>query len=135
MMRFLPRLIERLRAPFAWIEASELKRRLDRGEAVTVVDVRGPDEFVGPLGHIATARNIPVAELEGRLAELAGLERGPIVLVCRTDTRSAAAARTLCEAGFTEVHVLRRGMEQWNEAGLPVQGAGVDATAKANVQH
>src|SRR5215470_14653189 len=91
----LLRLIERLRGSFAWIEAAELKRRLDHGEAVTIVDVRGPDEFTGPLGHIATSRNIPVAELESRLAELAGLERGPIVLVCRTDKRSATAARTL----------------------------------------
>jgi hypothetical protein len=43
-MRFAPsllRLIERLRGSFAWIEAPELKRRLDHGEAVTVVDVRG----------------------------------------------------------------------------------------------
>src|SRR5262249_26419794 len=127
--------IKRLRDKFDWIEANELKRRLDRGEGVTIVDVRGRDEFVGPLGHIATARNIPVAELENRLVELAGLERGPVVLVCRTDKRSATAARTLHAVGFTEVSVLRRGMEQWNEAGLPVQGAGVDATAKANVQH
>jgi len=76
-MKFAPsmlRLIERLRGSFAWIEAPELKRRLDHGEAVTVVDVKGPDEFTGPLGHIATARNIPVAELVGRLTELAGLE-------------------------------------------------------------
>ena len=119
--RALLGLIERLRPPFAWIEPTELKRRLDHGEAVTLVDVRGCDEFVGPLGHIATARNIPVAELESRLAELAGLERGPIVLVCRTDKRSAVAARTLRAAGFTEVNVLRGGMEQWNKTGLPVE--------------
>jgi len=132
MVRIFLRLIERLRAPFAWIEASELKRRLDRGEAVTVVDVRGFDEFVGPLGHIAIARNIPVAELESRLAELAGLERGPIVLVCRTDKRSAMAAQGLRAAGFTEVSVLRRGMEQWNESGLPVEAGGAEATARAS---
>lgn len=121
-LALLPRLIKRLRGSFAWIEANELKRRLDQGEAMTVVDVRGCDEFVGPLGHIATARNIPVAELESRLGELAGLERAPIVLVCRTDRRSAMAARTLRAAGFAQVNVLRRGMEQWNETGLPVEG-------------
>jgi uncharacterized membrane protein YdjX (TVP38/TMEM64 family)/rhodanese-related sulfurtransferase len=126
----LPRLIKRLRGSFGWIETNELKRRLDRGEAVTVVDVRGRDEFVGPLGHIATARNIPVAELASRLPELAGLERGPIVLVCRTDRRSATAARTLRAAGFAQVTVLRRGMEQWNETGLPVEGAAAERTAK-----
>jgi uncharacterized membrane protein YdjX (TVP38/TMEM64 family)/rhodanese-related sulfurtransferase len=125
----LPRLIGRLRGSFAWIEADELKRRLDRGEAVTVVDVRGPDEFVGPLGHIATARNIPVADVQSRLAELAGLEKEPIVLVCKTDKRSATAAQTLRAVGFTQVNVLRRGMEQWNENGLPVAGRGAEATA------
>ena len=71
----LPRLIGRLRSPFSWIEVADLKRRLESGEAVTVIDVRGTDEFIGPLGHIASARNIPVAELTGRLSELAGLER------------------------------------------------------------
>jgi rhodanese-related sulfurtransferase len=124
----LLRLIERLRGSFAWIEASELKHRLDHGEAVTVVDVRGRDEFTGALGHIATARNIPVAELEGRLAELAGLEGEPIVLVCRTDKRSATAAQTLRAAGFARVNVLRRGMEQWNETGYAVERGAAEST-------
>jgi len=118
----LPRLIKRLRGSFAWIEPNELKRRLDQGEAVTVVDLRARDEFVGQLGHIATARNIPVAEFESRLRELAGLERTPIVLVCQKDRRSAMAAPILRAAGFTQVNVLRRGIEQWNEIGLPVEG-------------
>jgi uncharacterized membrane protein YdjX (TVP38/TMEM64 family)/rhodanese-related sulfurtransferase len=116
----LPRLISRLRGSFAWIEANELKHRLDQSDPVTVIDVRGPDEFTGALGHIAAARNIPITELNSRLAELSGLEGSPIVLVCRTDKRSAAAARTLRAAGFSQVNVLRQGMERWNEAGLPV---------------
>jgi len=123
----LPRLIGRLRGSFTWIEANDLKHRLDSRESVTVIDVRGPDEFTGPLGHISTARNIPVAELDSRLAELAGLEPASIIFVCRTDKRSAAAARTLRAAGFTQLSVLRRGMEQWNEAGLPVEGSTVEA--------
>jgi uncharacterized membrane protein YdjX (TVP38/TMEM64 family)/rhodanese-related sulfurtransferase len=118
----LPRVIGRLRGSFTWIKPNELKRRLDQGDAVAVIDVRRPDEFTGALGHIATARNIPIAELNSRLAELAGLEAAPIVLVCRTDKRSAAAAHTLREAGFSQVSVMRRGMERWNEAGLPVIG-------------
>lgn len=116
----LPRLIGEVRGRVAWIEVNELKRRLDRGDPVTVVDVRGPAEFTGPLGHIANAHNIPITELNSRLAELSGLERAPIVLVCRTDKRSAAAAGTLRAAGFSQINVLRRGMERWNESGLPV---------------
>jgi len=125
----LPRLIRRLRGSFAWIEADELKQLLDRHEAVTVIDVRGTDEFIGPLGHIASARNIPIAELHSRLPELGGLERAPIVLVCRTDKRSATAAQSLRAAGFTQISVLRQGMEQWNAAGLPIEDRLVGATA------
>src|SRR5262249_3187420 len=118
----LPRLIERVRRPVGWVDADEVKRRLDRGDPLTVIDVRGTDEVVGPLGQVVAARNIPVAEAEARLPELAGLEWEPIVLVCRTDKRSAAAAQTLRGAGFRQVQVMRRGMERWNESGLPVQG-------------
>jgi rhodanese-related sulfurtransferase len=125
----LATLVRAIHQPFKWIEAEDLKRRLDSGEAVTVVDVRGPDEFTGSFGHIASARNIPVGELTSRLTELAGLERVPVVLVCRTDKRSAAAARTLHTAGFTQVTVLRRGMEQWSEAGLSVEDRAVGAPA------
>jgi hypothetical protein len=48
-----------------WIEANDLKGRLDRGEAMAIIDMPGggTDEFTGPLGHIATSRNIPIAEL------------------------------------------------------------------------
>jgi rhodanese-related sulfurtransferase len=105
------------------------KRLLDRGEAVAVIDVRGTDEFTGPLGHIASARNIPIAELNSRITELGGLERTPIILVCRTDKRSATAAQTLGAAGFTQISVLRQGMEQWSAAGLPVEKRLVGATA------
>jgi rhodanese-related sulfurtransferase len=127
----LPRLIGRIRSPFTWIEAGELKRRIDSGQAITIIDVRGSDEFIGPLGHIATARNIPVADLDSRIGELAGLERAPLVIACRTDKRSATAARTLRAAGFTQVGVLRRGMEQWNAAGLPVAGRAASAASAA----
>jgi len=125
----LPPLIGRMRQSFAWIEANELKRRLDSGEIVTVIDVRGCEEFDGPLGHIASARNMPVSEFDSRITELAGLQQAPIVLVCRTDKRSANAARSLRAAGFTQVAVLRRGMEQWRASGLPVAKRGADAAA------
>jgi uncharacterized membrane protein YdjX (TVP38/TMEM64 family)/rhodanese-related sulfurtransferase len=118
---FLPRFIVRLRRPFSWLKTAELRRRLDNGEPVTVIDVRGKDEFWGPLGHIANARNIPIAELNDRLPELAGLERTPIVLVCLTDKRSAKGAHLLSRAGYRHVSVLHRGMQQWNADGLPVE--------------
>jgi len=126
---FLPRLVGRLRSNKAvdWVEADELAARLERADGVALVDVRGPDEFRGPLGHIPAALNVPLGELPERLSELSRLKGSPLVVVCRTDKRSASAATVLREAGFRHVQVLRGGMECWNRQGLPVDdrvGAG-----------
>ncbi len=95
-----------------------MARRLGASDAPLVLDVRGKDEFVGPLGHIAGARNLPLPELAARTRELTGAGR-PIVVVCKTDRRSAIAASQLRAAGAAEVSVLRGGMETWNRLGLP----------------
>lgn len=118
---FVPRLLRRFKGEetVRWIEVGELAPRLDGTEAISVIDVRGPDEFVGPLGHIPKARNVPLNELPRRIEEL-GITHAPVVLVCRTDKRSANAAALLDAAGFRDVVVLRGGMVRWNEAGLPI---------------
>ena len=112
---FVPRLVKHLRASGreGWISAEELAGRLSAGEALTLLDVRSGEEFTGPMGHIEGALNIPVEELPSRLDELAGRE-GPIVAICRTDRRSAAAQKLLKEAGFEPVTVLQGGMTKWN---------------------
>jgi rhodanese-related sulfurtransferase len=95
-----------------WIGPGELRDRLDRGEHPLVLDVRGPDEFEGPLGHIEGARNLPLAELSRHIPEIRR-ETGPIVVVCLTDKRSSQAAAALAEAGIRDVAVLRGGMRAW----------------------
>lgn len=121
---FLPRLVQSWRGqrPLSWIEVDELAAALARDGRMAIVDVRGPDEFVGPLGHISVATNLPVDELPHRIGELDAFIDKPVVLVCRTDKRSAAAATLLRGAGFSRAQVLRGGMERWNRAGLPVEG-------------
>lgn len=121
---FLPRLVRRFRreavvAP-RWIEVTDLHGALRGGADIAVIDVRGPEEFTGPLGHIAGALNVPVGDFPARMPELTPLRARPIVLVCKTDRRSAAAALILGEAGFPDVRVLRAGMVQWNADGLPI---------------
>lgn len=68
-----------------------------------LVDVRTPGEFA--TGHIPGAVNIPVQQLDERLAELEPKDK-PVVLYCRSGRRSATAARTLKSAGFAVVHDL-----------------------------
>jgi rhodanese-related sulfurtransferase len=117
-MSLLSRLLRRsATASDGWIEAEALSAQLTAGPAPLVVDVRGPDEFTGPLGHINGAMNVPLPELGTRLAELAGQDR-PLVMVCKTDRRSSAAAEQLRAAGASDVTVLRGGMERWRELGL-----------------
>ncbi len=106
----------------SWIEPGNLAERLGRDPKPVIVDVRGADEFNGPLGHIANALNLPVDELPNRLMEIKALKDKPIILVCRTDRRSANAAALLSDAGFRDARVLRGGMERWNQNGLSVEG-------------
>ena len=83
-----------------------------------VADVREPDEFTGPLGHIEGAELVP---LRGFLQAAATWDKGaPVLLVCKVGGRSAQAASALCHLGFREVMNLHGGMLAWNEAGLPV---------------
>ncbi len=122
---FLPRLVRRLRsAGDGWIEARDLKHRLGRDEGVLVLDVRGREEFAGPLGHIPGARNIAAGILLDRLGQLGDDRSRPIAVVCKTDRRSAAAARALRDAGFRDVSVLRGGLEEWRRKGFAVEERG-----------
>ena len=96
----------------AWLETDELSALLNSPSPPLVIDVRGPAEFTGPLGHIDEAQNIPLDQIPAHTADLLGEQR-PLVLVCHTDRRSAAAADHLRRAGGTDVAVLRGGMVAW----------------------
>jgi rhodanese-related sulfurtransferase len=95
-----------------WLETDELSALLNSPTPPLVIDVRGPAEFTGPLGHIDEAQNIPLDQIPARTADLLGKQL-PLVLVCLTDRRSAAAADHLRRAGGTEIAVLRGGMVAW----------------------
>jgi uncharacterized membrane protein YdjX (TVP38/TMEM64 family) len=119
---FLPRLVAWLRQR-PMLPITELKRRLDGGVDLLLLDVRTAADFVGEQGHIAGATNIALEDLGGQIDTLGtDLER-PIALVCRTDRRSAKAAALLTRRGFAEVHVIQGGMTAWLVHGWPVEDA------------
>lgn len=109
----------RLRQP-QWIECGELQRRVITGDRLVLLDVRRPEEFASPPGHLPGARNVPLAEVAGRTRELAALG-GPIIVVCKTDRRSAQAAATLLAAGLQDVAVLRGGTDAWHQRGFGLE--------------
>lgn len=103
----------------AWIDSDELQRRQASGSPFLLIDVRGPDEFIAPPGHLPDAINIPLPRLLERISDVAPRDR-PVVLVCKTDRRSAKAAEILFAAGFRHVEVLRGGTDGWYQRGLPL---------------
>jgi len=121
MIAFVPRLFRSFRATEpVWIESDELRRRLAAGNPVVILDVRQPDEFTSPPGHLPGAVNVPLADLAGRTSDLASRDQ-PIVVVCKTDRRSARAAAELLAAGLKDVSVLRGGTDGWHQRGLALE--------------
>jgi rhodanese-related sulfurtransferase len=121
MIAFLPRLFRRFRVSEpAWIDTAELQRRLTAGDHITLIDVRQPEEYTAPPGHLPAAINVPLADLPSRTPELAGRKQ-PIAVVCKTDRRSAKAATALIAAGLGDVAVLRGGTDGWHREGLALE--------------
>jgi phage shock protein E len=89
------------RGQAADVSGAEARRLVASG--ARLVDVRTPAEFAE--GHLEGAVNIPLDELERRLAEVGPRDR-PVVLYCRSGRRSAIARKTLERAGWKSVRDL-----------------------------
>src|SRR5581483_5275238 len=89
---------------------------MNRQDAV-VLDLRGADEF--GKGHVINARNVPLAQLEGRAGELQRYKSKPVI-VCEDGVRASGAA-ALRKMGFGQVYTLSGGVAAWQQAGLPVE--------------
>ena len=98
------------------VESTEAVRLINN-DAV-VVDLRSVDAYA--KGHIVSARNIPLDELDGRLNNLEDVKSKPIVAVCDNGITSTKAVKTLRTAGFESAYGLKGGMAGWSQAGLPV---------------
>lgn len=112
-----------LRGHFAGLDGVEPVTRAElltraRDGLVTVLDVRPADEFAA--GHLPGAVNIPLAELEARLAELDPAQE--IVAYCRGPycVLSFEAVAVLRARGFA-VRRLEDGLPEWRAAGLPLE--------------
>ncbi|MFQ6673559.1 MAG: rhodanese-like domain-containing protein [Fidelibacterota bacterium] len=95
------------------ITAAELEKRLGNEEELVLLDVRTPEEFSGPLGHLEGAILIPVQELEQRVDELKEVKGREIIVYCRSGNRSRVASEILVRHGFMATNLLG-GMKAWN---------------------
>jgi rhodanese-related sulfurtransferase len=102
------------------ITPEEARDRIDSDCTLLVLDVRNPDEYLGPLGHIRNSLLIPLQELPLRIEEISDYRDCEIISVCKSGGRSSAAAKILIQAGFIRAASMKGGMIQWNENRYPV---------------
>ena len=98
--------------------ANDAVQLINREKAV-VVDVCEPAEFAA--GHIVGAKNIPLGDLQAKLAGAVKNKTLPLILVCQSGARSAKAVVTAKALGFEQAQSLGGGLEAWKAANLPVE--------------
>ena len=108
---------------FPW----DLEDELKENKEIILVDISEPDEF--SQTHIPGSMNIPRGILESAcdygydttVPELAGGRDRNIVVMCRSGYRSALAALTMQQMGFTNVRSLKTGLRGWNDNDSPIE--------------
>lgn len=110
-------LLQRVRAEIQEIGVTAAAQLLGNGEPPVFLDVREREEW--DEGHIPGAVHIPRGSLESRVESALPDRSTPIVVYCASGARSAFAAKTLEELGYTSVVNLAGGIVEWKRSGLP----------------
>jgi molybdopterin/thiamine biosynthesis adenylyltransferase/rhodanese-related sulfurtransferase len=112
-------LLQQVKAEIGEVDAAGAARLLDSEDAPLFLDVRERDEW--DEGHIPGALHIPRGNLESRIEGSAPDRERPVVVYCAAGARSAFAAKTLEELGYTNVVSLAGGYTDWKRNGFPTQ--------------
>jgi adenylyltransferase/sulfurtransferase len=99
------------------ITVTELKQRMDAGNAPAIIDVREPHEH--QICRIPGATLIPAAQLSSRLSEFDPLQE--VVVHCRSGARSTQAVLMMRDKGFTQARNLKGGVLAWVDEVDPTQ--------------
>jgi molybdopterin/thiamine biosynthesis adenylyltransferase/rhodanese-related sulfurtransferase len=112
-------LIADVRKSITTVSLEEIKRRLDAKAPMVLVDVREKDEVKD--GFIPGAIVVPRGFLEIQIEQKVPDKTAPVVLYCAGGTRSALAAKTLADLGYTHVESANPGFVRWKDLGYPMQ--------------
>lgn len=111
-------LLQEVKGAIRQVSLDELKAEMDRREPLTLVDVREKDEW--RQGFIPTALHLPRGFLEMQAEQKLTEKNAPIVVYCAGGVRSAFAAKSLQELGYTNVRSANPGFVRWKDSGYPV---------------
>lgn len=93
----------------------DVRRRLDGGERLQLLDVREQDEI--EHGIVPGARTLSRAHFESRVEDVLPDKDAPIVAYCGSGVRSAFASKTLGELGYEHVQSMAGGFTRWRDLG------------------
>lgn len=101
------------------ITVDEVRRRLDAGEKLQLVDVREESEW--QQGRAAGAVHLSKGTIERDIEKRFPATDAPLVLYCGGGSRSALAADNLQKMGYRQVSSLIGGFKTWRDSGQPVE--------------
>jgi rhodanese-related sulfurtransferase len=93
-------------------------RLINNNDDALIIDVRESAEFA--KGHIKGATNLPLSTLKEKLASLSQHKDSAVLAYCNSGASSGRACRVLTQAGFSNVHNIAGGINNWLEAKLPI---------------
>jgi len=96
----------------------DVKRRMDAGEKLLLVDVREDLEWA--QGHLPGAVHLGKGIIERDIEQRVPDRGAKLILYCGGGFRSAIAAENLQKMGYTEVESMDGGWKGWLDAGLPI---------------
>ena len=98
---------------------AEVKKRMDAGEKLTLIDVREDNEW--NKGHIAGAAHLGKGIIERDIEGVVPNKDQEIILYCGGGFRSALAADALKKMGYTSAVSMDGGWRGWTEQGFPTE--------------
>ena len=98
---------------------ADVKRRMDAGEKLTLVDVREESEWTS--GHLPGAIHLGKGIIERDVEQRFPATDAKLILYCGGGFRSALAADNLQKMGYTNVESMDGGWKGWLSAGYPTQ--------------
>jgi rhodanese-related sulfurtransferase len=104
-------LYKKLRPPVAYEMMRDSPQML-------VLDLRTPQQFNGPTGHVREAKNIPVSRLPYRLLEILPFREDTIFIYCDNDPCTEQGAKILAASGFEYVVGMAGGIDKWIRDGF-----------------
>lgn len=101
------------------IDVHQAKYLIENGADVQILDVRTPGEWSSGVVENSILINLLDKEFEQKVAQLD--KEKPVVLICRSGSRSNTAMKSMAELGFTDLYNVRGGINSWNRAGYELK--------------